>query len=225
MHQRSVTPRPRASGQVSRTDHSNVRSATDLTLEEACLERVGPLRPTGPTPVVRNDNSLNYQSRRFRAACRDDRLRQEFITPEQNGVVERLFRSLKEEWSASGSTSSEISRRPGTSSRPRSASTTPSDRIKRSAIAQSLLRSSRMLCSPLTKEAHGRLPTLIRPPFGPHLLRSKDTEHCRNHPHGILFGGAALDNFRPATKTPLHYADNNRDHACECHSTSAHADH
>jgi transposase InsO family protein len=40
------------------------------------------------------------QSRRFRAACRDYRLRQEFITPytpEQNGLVERFFRSLKEE--------------------------------------------------------------------------------------------------------------------------------
>src|SRR5215469_14473842 len=35
-----------------------------------------------------------------RAACRDYRLRQEFITPythEQNGIVERFFRNLKEE--------------------------------------------------------------------------------------------------------------------------------
>ena len=41
-----------------------------------------------------------YQSRRFRPACRDYRLRQELITPytpEQNGIVERFFRSLKEE--------------------------------------------------------------------------------------------------------------------------------
>jgi putative transposase len=46
------------------------------------------------------DNGLIFQSRRFRAACRDYRLRQEFITPytpEQNGLVERFFRSLKEE--------------------------------------------------------------------------------------------------------------------------------
>jgi len=38
---------------------------------------------------------------RFRAACGDYRLRQEFIapyTPEQNGIVERFFRSAKEEW-------------------------------------------------------------------------------------------------------------------------------
>jgi putative transposase len=49
---------------------------------------------------VRSDNGLVFLSRRFRAACRDYRLRQEFITPytpEQNGIVERFFRSLKEE--------------------------------------------------------------------------------------------------------------------------------
>src|SRR5262249_26520752 len=72
----------------------------ERALEEARLERFGTLRPTGLTPVVRSDNGLIYQSRRFRAACRDYRLRQEFITPytpEQNGIVERFFRSLKEE--------------------------------------------------------------------------------------------------------------------------------
>jgi len=56
--------------------------------EEACLEWFGTLRPGGATPVVRSDNGLIYQSRRFRAACRDYRLLQEFITPytpEQNG--------------------------------------------------------------------------------------------------------------------------------------------
>ena len=50
--------------------------------------------------MVRSDNGRIYQSRRFRAACRDYRLRQEFITPytpEQNGLIERFFRSLKEE--------------------------------------------------------------------------------------------------------------------------------
>jgi putative transposase len=72
----------------------------ERALEEACLARLGTLRPTGETPVVRSDNGLIFQSRRFRAACRDARLRQEFITPytpEQNGIVERFFRSLKEE--------------------------------------------------------------------------------------------------------------------------------
>jgi putative transposase len=72
----------------------------ERALEEACLARFGTLRPAGPTPVVRSDNGLIFQSRRFRAACRDYRLRQEFIipyTPEHNGIVERFFRSLKEE--------------------------------------------------------------------------------------------------------------------------------
>ena len=53
----------------------------ERALEAACIERFGTLRPDGPTPVVRSDNGLIFQSRRFRAACRDYRLRQEFITP------------------------------------------------------------------------------------------------------------------------------------------------
>jgi len=72
----------------------------ERALEEACLARFGTLRPPGATPVVRSDNGLIYQSRRFRAACRDYRLAQEFITPytpEQNGIIERFFRRLKEE--------------------------------------------------------------------------------------------------------------------------------
>ena len=72
----------------------------ERALEAACIDRFGTLRPAGDTPVLRSDNGLIFQSRRFRAACRDYRLRQEFITPytpEQNGIVERFFRSLKEE--------------------------------------------------------------------------------------------------------------------------------
>jgi putative transposase len=72
----------------------------ERAIEEACIARFGTLRPSGETPVVRSDNGLIFQSRRFRAACRDYRLSQEFITPytpEQNGIIERFFRSLKEE--------------------------------------------------------------------------------------------------------------------------------
>jgi len=68
--------------------------------EEACIARFGTLRPHGSTPVIRSDNGLIFQSRRFLRACRDYRLRQEFTTPytpEQNGLIERSFRSLKEE--------------------------------------------------------------------------------------------------------------------------------
>jgi len=72
----------------------------ERAIEDACIRRFGTLRPPGPTPTVRSDNGLIFQSRRFRAACKDYRLRQEFITPytpEQNGLIERFFRTLKEE--------------------------------------------------------------------------------------------------------------------------------
>jgi putative transposase len=72
----------------------------ERAIEMACLHRCGTLRPQGAVPIIRSDNGLIFQSRRFRDACRFDRLPQEFITPytpEQNGVIERWFRSLKEE--------------------------------------------------------------------------------------------------------------------------------
>ena len=60
----------------------------------------GTLRGERYKRVIRSDNSLVFQSRRFRAMCRDYGLPQEFVTPstpEQNGTIERFFRSLKEE--------------------------------------------------------------------------------------------------------------------------------
>ena len=72
----------------------------ERALEEACLSRFGTVRPLGDTPTIRSDNGLIFTSRRFRQACRFYRLEQEFITPytpEQNGLIERFFRSLKEE--------------------------------------------------------------------------------------------------------------------------------
>ncbi|MDA2910047.1 integrase core domain-containing protein [Nitrospiraceae bacterium AH_259_D15_M11_P09] len=68
-------------------------------IEAACLRRFGTLGPSVSTPVLRSDNGLIFQSRRFRTACRDCRLHQEFIrpyTPEQTGMIERFFRSFKE---------------------------------------------------------------------------------------------------------------------------------
>ena len=53
----------------------------ERALEAACIVRFGTLRPAGPTPIVRSDNGLIFQSRRFRAACRDYGLEQEFVTP------------------------------------------------------------------------------------------------------------------------------------------------
>jgi putative transposase len=53
-----------------------------------------------------------FQSRRFRAACRNYRRREEFITPytlEQNGIAQRFFRSFKEKcvWQRNFADSSE----------------------------------------------------------------------------------------------------------------------
>jgi putative transposase len=72
----------------------------ERALEAACLSRFGTVRPLGKTPIIRSDNGLIFTSRRFRQACGFYRLGQEFITPytpEQNGLIERFFRSLKEE--------------------------------------------------------------------------------------------------------------------------------
>jgi Integrase core domain len=53
----------------------------ERALEQACLKRFGTLRPVEKTPVIRSDNGLVFQSRRFREACRFYRLKQEYITP------------------------------------------------------------------------------------------------------------------------------------------------
>jgi transposase InsO family protein len=58
----------------------------------------GTLVFSNEVPDLRSDNGLILQSRRFRQACLDQWLRQEFITsctPQQNGIIEHFFRSLK----------------------------------------------------------------------------------------------------------------------------------
>ena len=42
----------------------------ECAVEAACLNRFGTLRPIG-VPILRSDNGLIFQSRRFRQACRD----------------------------------------------------------------------------------------------------------------------------------------------------------
>lgn len=73
----------------------------ERALEAACIARFGTLYPQPEqAPQLRSDNGLIFQSRRFRQACHAYRLKQEFITPytpQQNGMVERFFRSFKEE--------------------------------------------------------------------------------------------------------------------------------
>ena len=74
-------------------------NAAERAVELACLARFGTLRPHGEPPIIRSDNGLIVQRRRLREAWRFYRLQHEFITPytpEQNGMIERWFRSLKE---------------------------------------------------------------------------------------------------------------------------------
>lgn len=73
-----------------------------ITLEDACLNRFQLLfeGDSSKRPVLRSDNGKIFYSKSFQQACRDYGLRQEFITPytpQQNGMIERFFRSLKEE--------------------------------------------------------------------------------------------------------------------------------
>ena len=74
----------------------------EMALEEACLNRFGLVyaQPGELRPMLRSDNGLIFLARRFRSACHQYGLSQEFITPhtpQQNGMIERFFRSLKEE--------------------------------------------------------------------------------------------------------------------------------
>ena len=70
-------------------------------LEQGCLAKFGLVYPRGEArPVLRSDNGKVFTSRAFVASCKQYGLEQEFITPytpQQNGMIERFFRSLKEE--------------------------------------------------------------------------------------------------------------------------------
>ncbi|WP_348698473.1 integrase core domain-containing protein [Duganella fentianensis] len=68
--------------------------------EQALIARYGTLgRVTAPL-LLRSDNGLVFTSRSYIRLVRSYGLRQEFITPhcpEQNGMVERVIRTLKEQ--------------------------------------------------------------------------------------------------------------------------------
>ena len=82
---------------ISRSGRSHVAEAA---LEDALISRFGPGPQAPKDLVLRSDNGLVFRSRSYRATVRDYGLGQEFTTPytpEQNGMIERLFRSLKQE--------------------------------------------------------------------------------------------------------------------------------
>jgi putative transposase len=77
------------------------RSKTaESALEQALIVRFGTLGRVPKSFLLRSDNGLVFTSRSYTALVRSYGLRQEFITPhcpEQNGMVERLIRTLKEQ--------------------------------------------------------------------------------------------------------------------------------
>ena len=69
-------------------------------LEQALIVRFGTLGRVPEPFLLRSDNGLVFTSRHFTALVKSYGLRQEFITPhcpQQNGMVERVIRTLKEQ--------------------------------------------------------------------------------------------------------------------------------
>ena len=69
-------------------------------LEHALIARFGTLGRVPAPFLLRSDNGLVFTSRNYTALVHSYGLRQEFITPhcpQQNGMVERVIRTLKEQ--------------------------------------------------------------------------------------------------------------------------------
>ncbi len=83
--------------QLSRS--GNAQTA-ESALEQALIARYGCLGRVPKPFLLRSDNGLIFTSRRYTALVRSYGLQQEFITPhspEQNGLVERVIRTLKDQ--------------------------------------------------------------------------------------------------------------------------------
>lgn len=83
--------------QLSKTGKASTATSA---LEQALLARFGTLGRVPEPFLLRSDNGLVFNSRSYTQLVRSYGLRQEFITPhcpQQNGMVERLIRTLKEQ--------------------------------------------------------------------------------------------------------------------------------
>lgn len=82
---------------VSRSGKSKTAEAA---LEQALIARFGTLGRVTKPFLLRSDNGLVFTSRSYTTLVKSYGLRQEFITPytpQQNGLVERVIRTLKEQ--------------------------------------------------------------------------------------------------------------------------------
>ena len=69
-------------------------------LEEALINRYGTLLPSKDAITLRSDNGLVFTSKHYTKTVREYGLSQEFIRPhtsQQNGMIERLIRTIKEQ--------------------------------------------------------------------------------------------------------------------------------
>ncbi|MEM7173632.1 MAG: IS3 family transposase [Pseudomonadota bacterium] len=79
--------------------NGNAKTA-EAALEEALIHRFGHLGKVLAPLALRSDNGLVFSSKRFTETVKAYGLTQEFITPytpEQNGLIERFIRTIKEE--------------------------------------------------------------------------------------------------------------------------------
>lgn len=82
---------------LSRTGKASTAASA---LEHALIARFGTLGRVQTPFLLRSDNGLVFTSRHYTALVKSYGLQQEFITPhcpQQNGMMERLIRSLKEQ--------------------------------------------------------------------------------------------------------------------------------
>jgi putative transposase len=83
--------------QLSRTGRATTAAAA---LEQALIARFGTLDRVLESFLLRSDNGLVFTRRHYTRLVRSYGLQQEFITPhcpQQNGMVERVIRTLKEQ--------------------------------------------------------------------------------------------------------------------------------
>ena len=79
---------------------SGKSKTAEAALEQALIARFGTLGRVAKPFLLRSDNGLVFTSRSYTALVKGYGLRQEFITPhcpEQNGMVERVIRTFKEQ--------------------------------------------------------------------------------------------------------------------------------
>jgi putative transposase len=79
---------------------SGKAKTAESALEQALIARYGTLGRVKAPFLLRSDNGLVFTSRSYTALVRSYGLKQEFITPhcpEQNGMIERVIRTLKEQ--------------------------------------------------------------------------------------------------------------------------------